>query len=375
MSTFYGADTKALRNLALLIRRTATKIDSVQPQISRSISSSGWDGPDAAAFDSLWRSDLVPTTKRVAESLRTVADTLVRNADEQDAASLTDPGKNPFKDAFKTTVSTKLSENKGSKYNNEWGVGDQKEKIKKAKEQEEKNKEIDKEVAELRKQGKDKEADDLAKTKKTDDPKVTVKFFEQELWNLEKEVVGAKAEAEGEWGEGKAYAKALYFETDGKLVADSNGLKASATVGIGLAAAGASGMLGNSNTNVSGKVDAYVGAKADGNVSVGKDGLSAGASAFAGAKVEGGVSGQVAGIGAGVKGEAWAGIGAEAKATIGRNDEGKITVGAKLGVGLGLGGSVSFEITIDPKEMFNPGGVVDAVKGVGSGIMSLFGRK
>ncbi|MBO1336037.1 putative T7SS-secreted protein [Streptomyces sp. VRA16 Mangrove soil] len=100
---------------------------------------------------------------------------------------------------------------------------------------------------------------------------------------------------------------------------------------------------------------AFVGADANANVSVGKDGVHAGAEAFAGAKATGTVSGDVGGVGAGVTGEAWAGVGASAHADLGMKD-GKFTIGGDVGVGLGLGGKVSFDVTVDP------GKVVDSVE-------------
>ena len=85
-------------------------------------------------------------------------------------------------------------------------------------------------------------------------------------------------------------------------------------------------------------------------MSAGKDGLHAGAEAFAGAKATGSGSGDVAGIGAGVTGEAWAGVGAEANVDLGMKD-GKFTIGGELGAGLGVGGKVGVNITVDPGKM------------------------
>jgi hypothetical protein len=90
----------------------------------------------------------------------------------------------------------------------------------------------------------------------------------------------------------------------------------------------------------------FAGADASAKVSAGKDGLHGGAEAFAGAKATGTLSADVAGVGAGVNGEAWAGAGAEAKADLGRTD-GKYTIGGEVGIGLGLGGKVGFNINVD----------------------------
>ena len=50
-------------------------------------------------------------------------------------------------------------------------------------------------------------------------------------------------------------------------------------------------------------------------------------------------------------GEAWAGAGAEANATFGKNEDGGWTIGAEAGAGLGVGGKVGFEVTVDPGEL------------------------
>jgi hypothetical protein len=59
----------------------------------------------------------------------------------------------------------------------------------------------------------------------------------------------------------------------------------------------------------------------------------------------------VGGLGAGARGEAWAGIGAAADATIGKGEDGKWHIGAEAGVGLGVGGKLGFEVTVDPGEV------------------------
>jgi hypothetical protein len=69
----------------------------------------------------------------------------------------------------------------------------------------------------------------------------------------------------------------------------------------------------------------------------------------------------VGGIGAGVKGEAWAGVGVAADATFGMKD-GKFTIGGEFGAGLGIGGKIGGEITIDP------GKVVDTAKDIGNAV-------
>ncbi|MFD0270054.1 hypothetical protein ACFVGY_26355 [Streptomyces sp. NPDC127106] len=77
------------------------------------------------------------------------------------------------------------------------------------------------------------------------------------------------------------------------------------------------------------------------------DGVSGSAKAFAGGKAGVAGGGELAGIGAGATAEGWAGIGAEAKGTFGKGDDGKWHVGGKLGIAVGIGGSVGGEFTFD----------------------------
>ncbi|PIE26331.1 MAG: hypothetical protein CSA58_10080 [Micrococcales bacterium] len=120
--------------------------------------------------------------------------------------------------------------------------------------------------------------------------------------------------------------------------------------------------------------EAFFGVKADANLSADIGGVrgTAGVEAWAGAGVEadvdfgfqdgkftvGGKLGAGLGLGGadigGVRGtagvEAWAGAGVEADVDFGFQD-GKFTVGGKLGAGLGLGGAVSGGVTIDVAEV------------------------
>lgn len=126
-------------------------------------------------------------------------------------------------------------------------------------------------------------------------------------------------------------------------------LEAQGEVSLGPAALGASG-------------SAMVGASADASATIGPQGANLHAEAFVGAKAEGEVHADIAGVGAGVKGEAWAGVGAEADVDLGMKD-GKFTIGAEFGAALGVGGKLGFEVTIDPAEVIDTVG--DAAEAVG----------
>ncbi|GAA2220409.1 hypothetical protein [Streptomyces nogalater] len=107
----------------------------------------------------------------------------------------------------------------------------------------------------------------------------------------------------------------------------------------------------------------FDGAEAQASAGVGLEGLNAGAKAFAGGKAGGAAGGEVAGIGAGATAEGWAGAGAEAKVTFGKGDDGKFHVGAKVGLAVGLGGSVGAEFTVDPDKVGKAAG--DAADALG----------
>ncbi|WP_129295761.1 putative T7SS-secreted protein [Streptomyces lydicus] len=188
---------------------------------------------------------------------------------------------------------------------------------------------------------------------------------EVKLWERKAEASawGKEAETESQFGDdgkasGKAGLKLLGAEgtaaasvTDGKLQAAASG-KAY------LAQASAEGGVEYGPAALKGEASGFVGAEATANASVGKDGVHAGAEAFAGAKATASGHADVGGIGAGATAEGWAGAGAAAHADAGMKD-GKFVVGADVGVGLGLGGKVGFQVEVDPEK------VVDTVSDIG----------
>ncbi|GHJ36016.1 putative T7SS-secreted protein [Streptomyces sp. TS71-3] len=129
-----------------------------------------------------------------------------------------------------------------------------------------------------------------------------------------------------------------------------------------LAQASANGSVNYGMIGAQSEVKAFAGADTSAVVSAGKDGLHAGAGAFAGGKVTGAASADVGGLGAGVNGEAWAGAGAEANVDLGMQG-GKFTIGGEAGAGLGLGGKVGVNISIDPGKMIDS--LDDAADAVG----------
>jgi hypothetical protein len=137
---------------------------------------------------------------------------------------------------------------------------------------------------------------------------------------------------------------------------DKNGARASVrgNAGAYLATAEASGRATFGLAEARGDVRAFAGAEADvkGDVFAGPSGIgaSAGGSAFAGAKATAEGSLDVAGVGGSARGELWAGIGAEASADVVVSAE-QVKISVSAGAALGLGGSVEFEIDVNPKEV------------------------
>lgn len=179
--------------------------------------------------------------------------------------------------------------------------------------------------------------------------------------------VSGETELAGATLAGEAGLKTLGAEGKAGLSVTGDGLTAEAKGGAYLAKATAAGTAQYGIVGAGAKGQAYAGAEAGAHASVGTQGLKVGAEAFAGAKAEGSVHADVAGVGAGVKGEAWAGVGASADATVGM-DDGKFTIGGELGAGLGVGGKVGFEVTVDAGEVVDTVG--DAADAVGDAASS-----
>lgn len=109
------------------------------------------------------------------------------------------------------------------------------------------------------------------------------------------------------------------------------------------------------------QADAMAGGMAHGEAAVGKDGVHASGEAFAGAKATGSLNADVGGVGGSATGEAWAGVGISGDADVGFED-GKFTLGASGGAGLGVGGKVGFHVTVDvPKVTHTLGDAAVAV--------------
>lgn len=82
-----GADAPALRALAAQLSQSATTLDAIRQGIRSRIYSVQWDGPDGATFRRMWDGQHVPLLSAVAQGLRTTAQTLLAEANQQEIAS------------------------------------------------------------------------------------------------------------------------------------------------------------------------------------------------------------------------------------------------------------------------------------------------
>jgi hypothetical protein len=150
---------------------------------------------------------------------------------------------------------------------------------------------------------------------------------------------------------GQVEAKMLGAEASATAGVGPTGVNAQARANAYLSQVSADGSMHYGIAEVGGSGKAYVGAEAGAYGAVGLDGVRVGADAFIGGKAEAEVHSDVGGVGAGVTGEAWAGAGAEANATLGKGEDGKWHIGAEAGVGLGVGGKLGIDVTVDPGEV------------------------
>ncbi|WP_052372749.1 putative T7SS-secreted protein [Amycolatopsis taiwanensis] len=193
----------------------------------------------------------------------------------------------------------------------------------------------------------------------------------EKTWKASADVALLEGSIEGKFdsglvsGSGKLEGGVLGAGASAEATASWLGVSGKAEAEAYLAKGSAEGELKfGDHAGVSGKGEAFVGAKAEAEGNIGWTGAEGSASAFAGARAEGEASAEVAGVGAGVTGEAWAGAGAEASGQFGMGNDGKFHVGGSVGVALGVGGKVGFDVSVDPGEVVST--VTDTAKEVGN---------
>ncbi|GAB2870224.1 putative T7SS-secreted protein [Nocardioides pacificus] len=193
--------------------------------------------------------------------------------------------------------------------------------------------------------------------------------FKISLGKAEGEAYVGRAEGSWEdyWGPVKVGADGsvtgLGVDGSAEASVDGDGLRVNAdgTVTVVGGEGSVSAEYGYAEGSVSG--DFLVGGKAEGEVSVGKEGFHGGGELFAGGKVGGTAEGDIGGIGGSATAEGWAGAGISADVDLGW-DDGKLTVGGSGGVAWGLGGKLGAEVTLDFPEIWETGGGI--IDGLGS---------
>ncbi|MCU1479542.1 MAG: family type secretion target [Subtercola sp.] len=89
---FYGADVASLRTLAKQFETAAAQLQSLTSTLTSTVNATAaWRGPDAAEFRSEWNGAHSAKLRAAVTALRHGSSDLVKNADEQNAAS-TDSG-------------------------------------------------------------------------------------------------------------------------------------------------------------------------------------------------------------------------------------------------------------------------------------------
>lgn len=90
MSGMYGADVAELRSLAQRFDQAASRLESHRSTVTGVLANTLWRGTDASLFRSVWNADHGPRVTAAARSLRDAAQSLQRNADQQEQASAVD---------------------------------------------------------------------------------------------------------------------------------------------------------------------------------------------------------------------------------------------------------------------------------------------
>lgn len=88
----YGADVAELRSLAAQFDRTAERLDAGRMAVGNAIQISAWVGPFATQFRVQWNSEHSARIRGAVEILRESAQSLRRNADDQERASAVEGG-------------------------------------------------------------------------------------------------------------------------------------------------------------------------------------------------------------------------------------------------------------------------------------------
>ncbi|WP_435737403.1 hypothetical protein V5D56_02065 [Cellulosimicrobium sp. PMB13] len=91
----WGADVGALRQLAGDMSSAADRIRSIGSSTATAVHANCWNGPDQQRFVGDWDSSLHPQLVAIAQTLSVSAESVRRNADEQESASAGGTGTGP----------------------------------------------------------------------------------------------------------------------------------------------------------------------------------------------------------------------------------------------------------------------------------------
>ncbi|MBE9375657.1 hypothetical protein IQ251_14485 [Saccharopolyspora sp. HNM0983] len=190
--------------------------------------------------------------------------------------------------------------------------------------------------------------------------------------------VGAQAEGSvnSQWGSARGGAQA---SVDAAATASASASRSSVQGAVEASAgarASAEGRASSGPAEAQGKVEGLAGATAGANGKFGLSGVEGNAEAYAGAKASAEGSADVGGIGVTGSAEGWAGAGAKAGVELGTDEEGNFKVETSLGAAVGLGGSASVGIEVDPDKVMDTAGdaasaVGDAWNGAGDSVQQM----
>jgi len=361
MTTTHGADPEQLQQLARTFDRQAAALREAEHALSAMVAGLLWRGWAAERFCTAWQGGQGARLVLAATGLQAASKDLDRQAAEQHRASGAGGGGLAV-GVFGPGSTT--SSGGGFLTSVDVGRGDSGDPLFERK--------LDPATLLDRKYG---DQDDEATAKAAErrlDADVTLARGE-----VGAEAHVARAETSGEFqtgplaGTGDASVDLLQAKAgaDGEVTIGRDGLQAKggASAAANLVAVQATGSLSAYGLTLANTSSASVGADAtvDGRFGVGPTGLAAGGSvgAFVGGKAETSVSLGGGGVTATGGASVRYGLGAEASGDIDAGLD-KVRVKANIGATLGLGGSVSFDVSVSPK---------DTVKSVGSGISKIGG--
>jgi len=87
LMAIWGADVEQLRQLGSKLQAGASEIETQKSTLTKVLSSTNWEGPDATKFRNEWSGTHTAMLTKVAEALKEAGSQAKRNAEEQSQAS------------------------------------------------------------------------------------------------------------------------------------------------------------------------------------------------------------------------------------------------------------------------------------------------